>query len=100
MSLHATGGQLSYWRTPSGSEVDFIWSRGERAVGIEVKAAAVWRREYGAPLKSLIDAAAVREGYGVYTGTAELKDGPVRVMPLHLFLRLVSSGEVLGRTAA
>lgn len=100
MSLHATGGQLSYWRTPSGSEVDFIWSRGEHAVGIEVKAAPVWRREYGAPLKSLIDAAAVREGYGVYTGTAELKDGPVRVMPLHRFLKRVSSGEVLGRTSA
>ncbi|OHD73545.1 MAG: hypothetical protein A2177_12115, partial [Spirochaetes bacterium RBG_13_68_11] len=83
MSLHATGGQLSYWRTPSGSEVDFIWSRGERAVGIEVKAAATWRREYGTPLKSLIDASAVQEGYGIYTGTSEMKDGPVRVMPLY-----------------
>jgi predicted AAA+ superfamily ATPase len=99
MSLHATGGQLSYWRTPSGSEVDFIWSRGERAVGIEVKAAATWRREYGTPLKSLIDASAVQEGYGIYTGTSEMKDGPVRVMPLYRFLELLASGEVLGRAA-
>ncbi len=22
------GGALSYWRTPSGSEVDFVWERG------------------------------------------------------------------------
>ena len=99
MSLHTTGGQLHYWRTPSGSEVDFIWSRGARAVGIEVKAAATWRSEYGAPLKSLIDAAALQEGYGVYTGTAELKDGPVRVMPLLRFLEHLASGEVLGRPA-
>jgi predicted AAA+ superfamily ATPase len=99
MSLHAIGGQLSYWRTPSGSEVDFIWSRGERAVGIEVKAAATWRREYGTPLKSLIDASAVQEGYGIYTGTSEMKDGPVRVMPLYRFLELLASGKVLGRAA-
>jgi uncharacterized protein len=99
MTLHATGGQLSYWRTPSGSEVDFIWSRGARAIGIEVKAAATWRREYGTPLKSLIDASAVQEGYGVYTGTSEMNDGPVRVMPLSRFLERLSAGEILGRAA-
>jgi hypothetical protein len=38
-----------------GSEVDFIWTRGKRAVGVEVKASAQWRREFGGPLKSLID---------------------------------------------
>lgn len=27
----AIGGDLGYWRTPSGSEVDFIWSRGKHA---------------------------------------------------------------------
>ena len=90
-----TGGQISYWRTPSGSEVDFIWSRGARAIGIEVKASATWRREHGAPLKGLIDAGAVQEGYGVYTGNAELKDGPIKVMPLHRFLELLAEGRVL-----
>jgi predicted AAA+ superfamily ATPase len=38
MAFHNTGGQLHYWRTPGGSEVDFIWTRGARTVGIEVKA--------------------------------------------------------------
>jgi predicted AAA+ superfamily ATPase len=84
MSLHDTGGQLSYWRTPSGSEVDFIWSRGARAVGIEVKATAIWRGEYGAPLETLIDA-----------GATELKDGPVRVLPLARFLAALAAGHVL-----
>lgn len=96
MSLHATGGQLSYWRTPSGSEVDFIWSRGSRAVGVDVKAASSWRREYGRPLESLADAGVVQEGYGVYTGAADLKDGPIRVMPLYRFLSRLAAGEILG----
>jgi predicted AAA+ superfamily ATPase len=95
MSLHDTGGQLSYWRTPSGSEVDFIWTRGTRAIGMEVKASAIWRNEYSASLKSLIGAGALQTGYGVYTGTAELKDGPVRVLPLSRFLGELSSGTVL-----
>lgn len=95
MSLHDTGGQLSYWRTPSGSEVDFVWTRGARAIGIEVKAAAIWRNENSAPLRSLIDAGALQVGYGVYTGTAELKDGPLRILPLSRFLGELSSGTVL-----
>ncbi|MBX7117326.1 MAG: DUF4143 domain-containing protein, partial [Myxococcaceae bacterium] len=41
------GGSLSYWRTPSGSEVDFIWSRGKKQVAIEVKASTRWRSEEG-----------------------------------------------------
>jgi len=97
ISLHDTGGQLSYWRTPSGAEVDFIWARGAHAIGVEVKASAIWRRDYSAPLISLIDAGALRTGYGVYTGMTELKDGPVRVLPLRRFLAELSSGEVLGK---
>ena len=95
MSLHDTGGQLSYWRTPSGSEVDFIWTRGTRSIGMQVKAAAVWRSEYGTPLKSLIAAGALQAAYGVYTGSNELKDGPVRVLPLARFLAELASGSVL-----
>jgi hypothetical protein len=45
MAIAGTGGEISYWGTPSGGEVDFIWRRGKRAVGIEVKAANRYRRE-------------------------------------------------------
>ena len=89
------GGELHYWRTPSGSEVDFIWTRGKRAVGIEVKAAAQWRREFGSPLKGLIADGIVQSGFGVYTGTVELKDGPLRVLPLGKFLKELTAGNVL-----
>ena len=96
ISFQNLGGELHYWRTPSGSEVDFVWTRGSRAVGIEVKAAARWRPADGAALRGLVDAGTLRAGYGVYTGTAELKDGPLRVMPITAFLRRLAAGDVLG----
>jgi len=90
------GGELRYWRTPSGSEVDFIWTRGKRAVGIEVKASARWRAEFASPLKSLMADRVIQLGFGVYTGTSELKDGSVRVLPWKRFLSELSAGNVLG----
>lgn len=39
IAYEGLGGELRHWRTPSESEVDFIWTRAKRAVGIEVKAA-------------------------------------------------------------
>jgi uncharacterized protein len=95
ISYTNVGGELRYWRTPSGSEVDFVWTRARRSVAIEVKAAPVWRREFGRPLKSLLDDGIVQTGFGVYTGTAELKDGPLRVLPVKTFLRALAHGDVL-----
>ena len=95
MASQDTGGQLHYWRTPSGSEVDFVWTRGAHAVGVEVKAATTWRREYGASLKALIVQGTLQAGYGTYLGTAELKDGPLRIFPLRRFLKELASGQVL-----
>ena len=95
IAYESIGGDLQYWRTPSGSEVDFIWTRGKRAVGIEVKAATNWRGEFGGPLKGLIDDGVVESGFGVYTGTVELKDGPLRVLPLKKFLKELAAGNVL-----
>jgi predicted AAA+ superfamily ATPase len=94
-AIQNLGGDLCYWGTPSGSEVDFVWTRATRAVGVEVKSSTTWRREFGGPLKALIADGVVRAGFGVYTGTAELKDGPLRVLPLKTFLRELSSGRVL-----
>lgn len=95
MASQDTGGQLHYWRTPSGSEVDFVWTRGPHAVGLEVKAASTWRIEYGAALKALIAHGSLRAGFGTYVGTAELEDGPLRIFPLKRFLKELASGHVL-----
>ena len=90
------GGQLHYWRTPSGSEVDFVWTRGARAVGVEVKASTVWKPAHGGALKSLIADGRLTGGHGVYGGTAELKDGPLRVWPVQKFFARLAAGDVLG----
>lgn len=95
MAFQNLGGQLHYWRTPSGSEIDFVWTRGSRAIGIEVKAAATWRGEYGAAIKSLIADGVLTGGHGVYTGSAELKDGALRIWPLKCFLKELTGGNVL-----
>lgn len=89
------GGELSYWATPSGGEVDFVWTRASRAVGIEVKAASTWKRGFGSSLKALIEDGVLSAGYGVYAGTHVLKDGPLRVLPVAMFLRELVSGNVL-----
>jgi len=89
------GGELSYYRTASGSEVDFVWTRGRHAVGIEVKASARWRPEYGRPLADLHRAGAATGCYGGYLGDRLLQDGPIRVLPLHAFLRELARGRVL-----
>ncbi|MCC7519943.1 MAG: ATP-binding protein [Verrucomicrobiae bacterium] len=96
MAFQNLGGQLHYWRTPNGTEVDFIWTRAQRVVGIEVKAAATWRGEYSASLKTLLADKILTSAHGVYTGPVELKDGPVRVWPLHRFLQQLATGTILG----
>jgi len=95
MASQDTGGQLHYWRTPSGSEVDFVWTRGPHAVGLEVKAATAWRTEYGASLKALLAQGSLQAGFGTYMGAVELKDGPLRIFPLKRFLNELTSGHVL-----
>jgi predicted AAA+ superfamily ATPase len=95
MASRNLGGQLQYWRTPAGTEVDFVWTRGARAIGIEVKAAATWRGEYGHALKGLLDQGVLKAGHGVYTGSVELKDGPLRIWPILRFLRALATGDIL-----
>jgi uncharacterized protein len=89
------GGELSYYRTPSGTEIDFIWTRGRHVVGIEVKASARWRLEHGRALADLRTTGVVTACYGVYLGEVPLRDGPMRVLPLHTFLRQLATGRVL-----
>lgn len=96
MSVHNAGGALSYWRTPAGVEVDFIWRRGRRAVGIEVKASTRWRREDAAVLRQLMDEKVLTAGYLVYGGSEALRDRGVDVLPFEVFARRAARGELFG----
>ena len=90
------GGELFYWRTSGGLEVDFIWHRGNEVVAIEVKNSQTWRREYGKALHAL---QGYREGvkaYGVYRGDKVLKVPAGEVLPVEEFFRRLHAGAVLG----
>jgi len=90
------GGELFYWRTPSGAEVDFIWHRASSRVGIEVKAATRWRREEGASLQTLHGEGKVRRCIAVYLGREVLRDGSLDIWPLPVFLERLAEGDVVG----
>lgn len=96
VQLSGVGGQLAYWRTPSGSEVDFVWTRGSTRVAIEVKAAKRWRREDAATRSALRESKAVSRAFGVYTGHETLKQGGVLVLPIREFLARLAAGKVIG----
>ena len=95
LNVSGIGGRLAFWRTPSGSEVDFIWTRGERSVGIEVKSSERWRSEDGRQLQELLAKRVIRRGYGVYMGSTPSKDGALDVLPLKTFLARLNDGDVL-----
>lgn len=95
VSIANLGGKLAYWRTPTGSEVDFIWSRGRTAVGLEVKAATTWRAEHGRALQDLLAAKVVGRAFGVYLGREVLRDGGLDVLPFDEFARRLAAGQVL-----
>jgi uncharacterized protein len=89
------GGEISYWRTPAGVEVDFIWGRGDIAVGIEVKASTQWRREYSSALLDTLEQKVITSGYGVYLGRNAMNFRQLQVLPLQDFLKRLWAGEVL-----
>jgi predicted AAA+ superfamily ATPase len=97
IALAGCGGRLSYWRTPSGSEVDFVWTRAATSVAIEVKASSRWRPEDGRPMRDLAAATGISRCFGVYLGDAELRDGPIAVLPFVEFTRRLAAGKILPR---
>ena len=95
LAYAAVGGEFAYYRTPSGTEVDFLWTRAKTAVGIEVKASERWRPEFARALNELHAAGVIGRAFGVYLGDRTLQDGAVRVLPIAAFLRELTLGRVL-----
>ncbi|MBI2894591.1 MAG: ATP-binding protein [Deltaproteobacteria bacterium] len=96
MDVASLPGELSYWRTPDGVEVDFVLREAHRTVGIEVKAARDWRSSHGRGLRALASALPITGAWAVYLGASPQRDGSVRVLPVESFVRLLHAGEVIG----
>ena len=94
-----TGGRIRYWRTPSCPFLPtWRWTSSgpaRHAVGFKVKAATRWKKEYGLALKILIADGALDAGYGIYAGTDEFQDWPLRILPLKRFFADLTAGRLL-----
>jgi predicted AAA+ superfamily ATPase len=89
------GGGLHYWSLPSATEVDVVWRRGHRAVGIEIKASDRWRPEHNRGLSTLLEAKAIDAAFAVYLGATPQRFGPIEVLPVAEFCRRLWGGEIL-----
>jgi len=95
LNVSQCGGQLTFWRTPSGSEIDFVWTRGKKSIGLEVKSSNAWRSEFGKTLKHLHREKVLDAVFGIYTGDDILKDGPITVMPYSVFIEELEKNKIL-----
>lgn len=93
-SYQGRAGRISYWRTPSGTEIDFIWSRGDRHVGIEVKSGTNWKPEWSKALNELTEAGSLAAAFGVYQGQERLRQGNVLILPFADFVRALYDGTI------
>lgn len=89
------GGELSYWRSAGGREIDFIWSQGDTHIGFEVKSGHSWRKKYGKAIQEKLEKKILHRGYGIYLGERRLKIGDLEILPLKEFTRDLSSGKLL-----
>jgi predicted AAA+ superfamily ATPase len=96
MHHSGAGGELAYWATPSGTEVDFVWSRGDKRTALEVKATARYRPEDARALKELALALKPKPKRLVliYLGERRLKDENVDVLPLGDLIDQLNDGEL------
>ena len=83
-SRQTVGGELACYRTPSGTEIDFIWTRARAAIGIEVKASERWRPEFARAQRAACEWRDSPRLWRLF-GDRPMQDGAVRVLPIAAF---------------
>jgi predicted AAA+ superfamily ATPase len=94
---------ISYYRTGSGVEIDFIIETRKRQPGqkpsvicIEVKHSENWQRNWEKPMRSLAadDSIDAERLIGVYRGSRSYRFGQVEVFPVETFLQELHAGNI------
>jgi predicted AAA+ superfamily ATPase len=98
ISYNGIGGNIFYWRTPSGTEIDLIFESATDSkirIGFEFKSSKRWKSEYSRPLAEMIEDGILQKGYGVYLGGTAQLDRGVKIYDLATFLSLLWDGKIL-----
>ncbi len=88
------GGELFYWRTTSGTEIDLIWNRDQDSIAFEFKTSSEWKPDYLKGFKSFSEARPLKRAIGVYLGEKSLKADAVEVYPIRNFLEKLWSDQI------
>lgn len=88
-------GSWGFWRTPSGSEIDFLWWYGKDFVGIEVKASKKFKKEFLNGFHSFQKGKPLNSSWVVYLGEETLKVDGTHVLPVQSFLKRLYQGEII-----
>jgi len=89
IAYQGLGGEIFYWSTPGSKEIDFVWVKGSRRVGVEVKNSRTWRASYANTLNEFLAAGRVTRGFVVYRGSERYKSGRVEGLPVEEFLSVL-----------
>jgi predicted AAA+ superfamily ATPase len=96
VSYRQLGGEIFYWSTPGSKEIDFIWVKGTKRVGVEVKSSRTWRATYAKTLNEFLDEGKLTRGFVVYRGRERYRSGAVDGLPVDDFLSLLYSDSFPG----
>ncbi len=95
LAYSGTKGTLGFWRTPSKTEIDFVWWYGDTVVAIEVKSSKKFRKDFLKGINSFAQNTPLRSSFVVYRGNKELKIENTWILPLEKFLQKLYQGEII-----
>lgn len=82
-SYHRHNGEIYFWRTADGNEVDFIFKKGKKLIGFEIKSSKDWKKDFNYGLETLLAEGVIHKAYGIYLGERALKVGNVEVRSIY-----------------
>jgi predicted AAA+ superfamily ATPase len=95
--------EISFYRTASGSEIDFIIETAKRSassparvVCIEVKLSTKWKREWERAMRSFKEESSIiiDKMIGIYMGEQKYHFGDLEILPLPDFLSDLYAGKI------
>ena len=88
---------ISYWRTASKIEIDFVL--GDHEVAIEVKSTKMVNSRHLKGLKSFSEEYTVKKSILISNDPFPRQIGNILVLPAHIFLQKLWGGEIIIQTA-